>query len=350
MTSRNKEQTRLKTLQHLVPNGDGWHLSLNQTWDESRLKKNRRPVLIVPGYGMNSYIFSFHPDGPSLEGFLATAGFEVWRIDLRAQGGSVSVGGKDNYRIEDLALKDLNVSINAALNHTKTEAQHVDIIGCSFGGTLMFIQVALNPQNQIGSIVAIGSPVRWLNINPIIRTVFAWPMLVGAVRIRGARKIAEFALPHLVRYVPWALSPYLNPEVTNLEAARDMVKTVEDPNRHINRQIAKWIRDRDLFIKGANLSDLIARIANPFLCIIGNSDGIVPPETARFSYDQVRSKKKSLIVVGDDELSIAHADLFISKQAHEKVYAPLAQWLAEQKINVKPVRRSRVQHGGPSHS
>src|SRR5262249_43110644 len=45
----------VKTIEHFVPNGDGWHLSLCQTWDEARLDRGRRPVLIVPGYGMNSF-------------------------------------------------------------------------------------------------------------------------------------------------------------------------------------------------------------------------------------------------------------------------------------------------------
>jgi hypothetical protein len=75
----------LQTIEHFVDNGDGWQLSLFQTWDPARLAPGRNPVLIVPGYGMNSFIFSFHPRGLSLEGYLADAGFEVWRADLRGQ-------------------------------------------------------------------------------------------------------------------------------------------------------------------------------------------------------------------------------------------------------------------------
>src|SRR5262249_2742551 len=95
------------TIEHTIPNGDGWHLSLFQTWDDRRFVPGRRPVLIVPGYGMNSFIFSFHPRGLSLEGYLAHAGFEVWRVDMRGQGRSRSVGGGDEYGLEDLALTDL---------------------------------------------------------------------------------------------------------------------------------------------------------------------------------------------------------------------------------------------------
>ena len=37
---------------------------------------------------MNSFLFGFHPRGTSMELCLAEAGFEVWSLNLRAQGGS----------------------------------------------------------------------------------------------------------------------------------------------------------------------------------------------------------------------------------------------------------------------
>src|ERR1700722_11762733 len=103
----------MKTVEHFVPNHDGSELALAQTWDERRLVPGRRPVLIVPGYGMNSYIFSYHPRGVSFEGHLPQAGFEVWRVDLRGQGrsrpgpsGSSPRAGKraaaDEFGLEDL--------------------------------------------------------------------------------------------------------------------------------------------------------------------------------------------------------------------------------------------------------
>lgn len=320
----------LKTLHHLVPNQDGWHLSLNQTWDEEKLVKARRPVLIVPGYGMNSFIFSYHPRGPSLEGFLAEAGFEVWRVDLRAQGGSVSVGGGDDYRIEDLAVTDLGAAIDAALTHTRTAADRADILGCSLGGTFMFVHAALCPEHRMGSMVAMGSPVRWVRIHPILRLAFAWPMLVGAIRVKGTRRLAELVLPALVRRLPWLLSIYLNPGITDMDAASEMVKTVEDPNRHINREIAHWIKDRDLVLRGVNVSEALPRMTNPLLCVLANGDGIVPRETAEFPYLRTGAASKRLLEVGSKEVSIAHADMFVSNEAHARVFAPLAAWLAEQ--------------------
>ena len=320
----------MKTQKHLVSNGDGWNLSLSQTWDEKRLVPGRRPVLIVPGYGMNSFIFSYHPNGLSLEGFLAEAGFEVWRVDLRAQGDSVSVGGGQDYGIVDLSLTDLGAAIDAAVTHTQTGADRADIIGCSLGGTFMFAHAALNPRNRIGSMVAMGSPVRWVSINPVLRALFAWPMLIGLIRFRGTRRLAEVVLPQLAHRVPWLLSIYINPEITDTDAAREMVKTVEDPNRHVNREIAHWIQDKDLVLRGINISEAVATLPNPLLCVLANGDGIVPRKTAEFPFLQSPAKSKKLIEVGTNEISLAHADLFVSNEAHARVFTPVAKWLAEQ--------------------
>lgn len=334
MNITNEKETEdpapLKTVRHLVSNGDGWQLSLHQTWVEGRLKKNRRPVMIVPGYGMNSFIFSFHPSGRSLEGFLADAGYEVWRVDFRAQGESVSTGGDENYGIEDLAVTDFGTAVDAVLKMTLTGADKADVIGCSLGGTFMFAHAVLNDQHKIGSMVAMGSPVRWVHVHPVIRIAFAWPMLVGALRFKGTRRFAEIALPHLVRYVPWLLSVYLNPSITDTSAAREMIKTVEDPNRHINREIAYWFKNKDLVLDGINISEGLSKINCPLLCVIANSDGIVPKDTAEYPFERVSSKSKRLLEVGTEEIALAHADLFISSVSNKRVFEPIATWLDAQ--------------------
>ncbi|MBI3542965.1 MAG: hypothetical protein HY075_06810, partial [Deltaproteobacteria bacterium] len=112
-------------------------------------------------------------------------------------------------------------------------------------------------------------------------------------------------------------------------AARELVRTVENPNRHINREIAQWIRDRDLVIRGENVTEALAAVTNPLLCVLAKGDGIVPRATAAFAYGQVASSCKRLLEVGDDEIRLAHADLFISNEAHARVFAPIADWLHE---------------------
>lgn len=317
----------MKTTQHFVPNGDGWQLSLTQTFDSDRLQPGKRPVLIVPGYGMNSFIYSYHPHGLSLEGFLAEAGLEVWRADLRAQGGSIRMGGDDNFGLEDLALTDLSACIQRVLECSRSGADQVDIIGGSLGGTLMFAHAVLNPKSRMATLICLGSPVRWVKVHPIIKVAFVSPTLVGLLRFRGTRRLAQLALPLLAKWTPWLLSVYMNPEITDTTAAKEMARTVEDPNRHINRQIAGWIRDRDLVLRERNISEELARLQNPLLCVLAKGDGIVPPETAAFPYHQIGSSAKRLLEVGSQTIAMAHADLFVSSEAHQRVFAPIRDWL-----------------------
>jgi pimeloyl-ACP methyl ester carboxylesterase len=317
----------MKTLEHFIPNGAGFYLALSQTWDEARLDKGRRPVLIVPGYGMNSFIFSYHPRGPSLEGYLAQAGFEVWRVDLRAQGRSISVGGAQAYGLEDLALTDLDAALVAVLDRSRTTADRADVIGASLGGTIMFLHAALNREHRMASLVAMGTPVRWVEIHPALKLAFSSPRLIGMLPFRGTRRLAAVALPHLLKRTPWALSAYINADIIDSGAASEMAKTVEDPNRHVNRQIACWIRDRDLIVKGQNLSTQIAGLQNPLLCVLAHGDGIVPRRTAEYPYLTVQSPARRLLCVGSKERAMAHADLFVSNGAQEQVFAPIAAWL-----------------------
>ncbi len=279
---------------------------------------------------MNSFIFSWHPHGLSLEGYLAHAGLEVWRVDLRAQGASRSVGGGDRYGLEDLALTDLPAAVAAVLQRTRTGASRVDVLGASLGGTIMFALAVLDPAIAFGALVAIGSPVRWVEIHPALRLAFSSPALAGLLPFRGTRRLAGLALPLLARHLPWVLSIYMNAEITDTSAAGEMVRTVEDPNRHVNRQIACWIRDRDLTLSGVNISEGLRSVTAPLLCVSATGDGIVPRRTAEFPFLAVSSPEKKLLEVGTPELAMAHADLFISSEAQIRVFEPIAAWLQDQ--------------------
>jgi pimeloyl-ACP methyl ester carboxylesterase len=323
----------METVEHRIPNGAGWELSIHQSWDPARLIRGKSPVLIVPGYGMNSFIFSYHPRGASMERYLTEQGFEVWRADLRAQGGSrwlrAPGPAEHDYRLEDLAVADLGAAIGAAVERTHTGAPRVSVIGCSLGGTILFLHAALQPDHRIGAMIAVGTPVRWIRIHPLLGLAFGSPTLMGLFQPKNLRKLAASALPHLARHTPWALSIYMNPSITDVSAAEEMAKTVEDPNRHINREIAEWIRRRDLIVRGVNLSEAISGVTQPLLCVLANKDGVVPRETAVFPFNQVRSTAKGLLEVGSATLAMAHADLFVSNEAHERVFRPIAAWLAD---------------------
>jgi pimeloyl-ACP methyl ester carboxylesterase len=313
---------------HHVETADGWRLGLRRIVDDRRHNRDTRPVALIPGYGMNTYILGFHPTGQSLEDYLAGAGFEVWSVCLRAQDGSESLGGDSDYGMIDVSVTDLGAALEAIIARTKGRSDRVDVIGCSLGGSIVFAHFALVPEARLGSVIALGAPLRWVTIHPLLELAFWSPRLARYLRLRGTRKLAGAVLP-VLRHVPWLLTAYIHPDHIAMDRADEIVKVVEDPNPVLNEEIAHWIKNKDLVLDGVNVTEGMRSFANPLLVLTGNADGIVPRDTARFPLDWVASEETHYIEVGDEKRRFAHADLYISRHSHELVFAPIAGWLAD---------------------
>ena len=293
--------------------------------------KGARPVIIVPGYGMNSFIFGFHPAERSLEATLAHHGLVVYAADLRGQGRSRRAEGtSDEYGMAELAIDD----VGAVIDHVRKRegADKVDLIGCSLGTSLAFGHLAHRGGDKVGSFVSLGGLVRWVEVPKLLKVAFAWPALVGMVKMQNTRKFARHALPFVTRTFPRLLSLYVNAASSDLARASEMVQTVEDPHAGINREIAEWIGRRDLILRGVNVSTAIESMNNPLLCVVAKEDGIVPEATSRDVYARMGTKDKELLVIGGDAARpIAHADLFLSKGAEARVFSPIAKFLLDRR-------------------
>ena len=317
----------MRVVRHIVDNDAGWHLPLSETHDPARFDPSLPPVLIVPGYGMNSFIFGFHPDGESLERHLIQAGFEVWKADLRGQGSAVRLEGSSRIGLADLALVDLDAMLAAVRTRTRSKAAKVHVIGASLGGSLMLTHAVIRGTEAYASLVAMGSPIRWVDVHPVVKVAFGSPALVGAVSLRGTRRLATTFLPILAARAPKLLSLYLNPEITDTSQAAEMARTVEDPSRHLNTEIAQWMKDKDLIVGGVNIAEGLRAVRAPFMCVLASADGVVPARTAEFAYQRIGSPEKSLVRAGSEEVRMAHADLFVSRESKARVFQPISTWL-----------------------
>ena len=309
----------------LVDNRAGWRIALARTRRPEGAVG--RPALIVPGYGMNSFIFGFHPKGPSLIECLAARGIETWTVDLRGLGRSTRARGTNRYGLADLAIEDLRAAIAHVLSRSETSAREVDLVGCSLGAALAFAHVACVPDAPVHALVSLGGLVTFKETHPMVRLAFGSPALVGLLRLKNTRRLARFALPVAARVAPSLLSVYINARSTDLSQSQRMVQTVEDPHPVINREIAEWIRRGDLVVRGVNVSARLPHLEHPFLCVVANHDGIITPATSRHTFDVIGSIHKELLLVGEDDLPIAHADLFLCTGAQERVFAPVADFL-----------------------
>jgi esterase/lipase len=120
----------------------------------------------------------------------------------------------------------------------------------------------------------------------------------------------------------------MNAARIDLSQAAEIVKTVDDPIPNLNRQIAHWVRERDLIVDRRNVTRSMAEVQNlPLLCVLANRDGVVPPEAALSILDHIGSRDTEVLVAGDHEHWYAHADLFIAQDAEQRVFGPMADWL-----------------------
>jgi pimeloyl-ACP methyl ester carboxylesterase len=319
--------TILFETEKFIADGAGWDLALKRvTTKEAR----GRPVLIVPGYGMNSFIFGFHPSGLSMEEHLASMGLEVFSVDLRGQGNArAREGASHNWGLGDLAVDDLGVAIERVLQVTRTGAKQVDLVGVSLGASLVFAHLACVPDAPVKCVVSMGGLVTWVKIHPIVRFAFGSPALAGRFKMKNTRALARRLLPIMAARAPRVLGMYIHAQSTDISRADVMSQTVEDPHPRINRQIAMWIKNRELVVRGVNVSQAVPAMKHPLLCFVAKDDGIVPPETARWVYESMGSADRSIIEVGLPNVPIAHADLFVSKISHDYVFTPLARFLTE---------------------
>ncbi len=325
--SEKMSQQGLARDEHDAETRDGWRLHLARTWSPAHLDRTLRPVVIVPGYGMNGFIFGFHPRGTSLTRHLAEAGFEVWCANLRRQGASKPMHRDAGHAsLRSLAEHDVPTAIDAALAHTATQASKVSVIGCSLGGSIAYAHLALSDTPRVGALVTVGSPLRWHDLSPLFALPARLPRLLAMIPVAGTRRIAGACLPLLAR-VPGLLAPYMNAAHVDLSCAAELAQTVEDAHPRTNHDIARWIGARDLILRGVNVTESLAKQSLPLLVVIGNRDGIVPERSALSAIDAWGGADKEVLRVGTPEDWYAHADLFIGDDAPRVVFDPVAKWL-----------------------
>ena len=312
-----------------VDNGAGWSISIKRVAARG-VPRVAGPALIVPGYGMNSFIFGFPPRGLSLEDYLASRGIETWSVDLRGMGRAKNKGGDADFGLADL-VDDVGVAVDAVIARSEIRSPKVDLIGCSLGAALVFSYLALHPDAPVNCAVNFGGLITWTKIHPALRLAFASTRILEKIRLKHTRTIAGLALPLLVKYAPKLLAIYMHTSSTDTSHAATMVQTVEDPNPHVNVDIAHWLKERELTVRGVNVSRALEAMAYPHMTVLARDDGIVPPEAARTVYEAIGSTDKVILEVGGGEHPMAHADLFLATGSQQLIFEPLAQFLLKRK-------------------
>jgi pimeloyl-ACP methyl ester carboxylesterase len=326
-TNAKMNEADLSLREQYVTTPDGWSLHLRRTISPRHFDPTTRPILILPGYGMNSFIFGYHPRGTSMKRCLAEAGFEVWSIDMRGQGSSrPNGGGRGTIRLRDYVSQDVPTAIARVLETTDTQSSELTLLGASLGGSIAYGYLGLHGKEGIAQLVSIGAPLRWVEVNPLLKAAFSWPALAGSLRISRTRAMVRAAFPMLLR-VPAVLSLYMNTATIDVDRIVEMTETVEDPDPGVNRDLSMWIRHGDLKLDGVNITDALGGMVMPLLLVLSNRDGIVPEGTAMTVVKAWGGSDVEVLRVGDDANWYAHANLFVANDAPRLVFDPLIDWL-----------------------
>lgn len=317
----------MQVTEERLDTGDGWRLDIKRYRDPARFDPDKAPVLIVPGYCMNTFILAFHPRGRSLVEYVTSHGYEVWTSNLRGQGDSQRVAS-DAGRVgfAQLALRDIPRVVDYVASSTASRRPAPHAIGCSLGGTFLFAYLAHHPNSHgLSSVVGMGAPLRWLDLHPLVQVAFRSATVASMVRVKGTRRMARLALP-VAKRIPGLLSMYMNTDHIDLSDAGQLTQTVDDPHPYLNVQIARWVTAQDLKVRGLDVTRGLKQVTLPLLAIYANGDGIVPPKVATSVTEAIGGRADAL-EAGDDDVWFAHADMFINDQAEARVFEPLVEWL-----------------------
>ena len=320
------ERTDVVVHEYRTTTEDGWSLELRRTSCPARLNPSTRPILLVPGYGMNNFILGYHPRGTSMERHFAEAGFEVWSVNMRGQGGSKPLRqDAPPPSIDAFVYQDAPTAVRAVADKTQTRSEQVILAGCSLGGTVAYACAAVGTTPAVYGIITLCGPLRWEHPHPLVRAVFSSPWLVGKFRTRGTRQAARVALP-LAAKLPYLLDLYMNRRRVDMSATAEMVESVDDLHPKVNEAIARWIQQKDLIVGGVNVTEQLPRQKGPLLVVLANKDGIAPPH-AILSVEDYWGGDVDILNIGDEDAWFAHADLFVANDAPSKVFTPITRWL-----------------------
>jgi len=303
---------------HTVRTSDGWSLQLTRVVRSGVTAG--QPVLFIPGYGMNAWIMQYHPRGRSFADVQLEGGFDPWGVDLR---GTSTSQGPTRPSFQAMSTHDLPAAV--AYIRNLRSAERINAIGCSLGGAMMLAHAAFAPSPGLDRIVTIGTPLHWPRgartsaLSLLLRTA-------GGIPLRGTRSWTAVALPIVSRLLPGALSIYLNPRITDVRAASELTRTVEDPIPGINRALGHWMR-RDLRIHGRPVAPALKRFDRPLLVLFGSGDGIVPREAALSLVGATRGPTEVMEITHPSGEPVGHADLFVSDIAPSRVFEPVTRFL-----------------------
>lgn len=326
---------------HTVTTPDGWTLELRRGRGPDGPSRGM-PVLFIHGYGMNAHLFHAHPTGPSFFDVLMAHGLDPWAVDLRGTRSSRAPHAWSRVKLADIAFRDVPASIDRVRQVTGRDRIHA--IGVSLGGGALYAHVGRDT-HHIDRLVTMGSPLVWQDRGPVLWTFGALGPALGQLPLRGTASAARAALPLARRLGPKAVGFYVNPEITDTLNPETLLRTIEDPHPDVSASLSRWIRQRHLVLDGHHVTRGLRAFDRPTFVVYAEGDGVCPVAAARAALDHTGGPVDALSI-DDGPHRVSHVDLFAAHFAPDRVFPPVARWLAGPAPTLQPARpRPRESHG-----
>jgi polyhydroxyalkanoate synthase len=294
---------------------------------EGSLGGTRAPVLLVHGFGQNRY--AWHLPSRSFANSLASAGYDVFNLDLRGHGRSRHLGARRPRGVDDYIREDLPSAVEEV--SALSGGRQVWLFGHSLGGLVSY---AAAPQlaGAVAGIVSIGSPYHFargsLSLSAIAMMVSAmsrspFPMVNAHVPVRaiGAalRKVRRFAETPIypIPLRGWhagALEPHILDEHFRLAFdAAGVGELVE---------MFRWAAERRFGGEDSNYVEGFEKLDLPLLVVAGANDDLAPPASVRPAFERSGSRDKTY-----QSLPLGHIDLLVGSDAPLMTWPLVTKWI-----------------------
>ncbi len=301
-------------------------------------------VLLVHGFGQNRY--TWHTSRRSFVNYLASAGFDVFNLDLRGRGRSRRFGALHDTGLDDYIRDDLPAAIESVLRHSGHS--QVFLIGHSMGGLISYCVAGSSMREQVAGVISLGSPYRF-GEGSLFLHVFALlfygvrftgvfdrdppvPLKLLGSHMRKNRRLWDMRLlPLPLR--PWAPGS-IEPEILDENLAMAFEHTrIGIALGIVSMGAEAALKSHDGLVDYGLAFELSDK---PLLVVAGTKDALAPPASVRPVFDRSSSLDKTY-----REFPMGHIDMVIGRDAPFTVWPLVRTWLGARAERLEePVRAS----------
>ena len=287
-------------------------------------------VMLVHGFAQNRY--TWHLPSRSFSAYLAHHGWDVYNVDLRGAGRSMSFDGRRPQALDDYIEEDLPACVDEA--QRLSGDRRVFLVGHSMGGLISYCAAATSLKRRVQGIATLGSPYRFGAGSRLLKALAA---VLQTTRMTGAfdRTIdlpSRLLGRHLhrrrrlwdSRFFPTPIRAWRTGNVEDQVLDEYLSSAFDRTNLQIGLDIMAGgdrvaLRSRDGHV---DYGTAFEAIKIPLLCVAGDRDDLASPESVHHAIERCGTNDKTFRV-----FPVGHADLTIGRDTVKTIWPLVHEWM-----------------------